>query len=79
MNSSFVFEDQVYDWVGFKKLARTPVPKLPPSYPRGCGILLNCTRWIGVILNGNTDLKLSSVGWVGALCLFLAGLTMSQL
>ena len=35
MNKSF-FEDQVYDWGNFKRLVRTPVPKLhPPPPPRG--------------------------------------------
>ena len=32
MNRSFYCEDQVNDWGRFKKLAHTPVPKLPPSY-----------------------------------------------
>ena len=26
------FEDHVYDWGRFQKMARTPIPKLPSTY-----------------------------------------------
>ena len=32
-NGLFLFKGQVYDRGWFKKMARTPVPKLPQSYP----------------------------------------------